>query len=93
MRPDKVSFSTRILRKQEDLPRYVVVEPEYVADRTGPFTARVLLNNVGPFERNIRPWGKGSDVYFFNLTAPQCAKANLDTNDACVVTILPMEKR
>ena len=52
-----------------------------------------MLNDVGPFERNIRPWGKGSDVYFFNLTAPQCAKANLDTNDECVVTIIPKEKQ
>lgn len=75
------------------MPCYVVVEPKYVSDRTGSFTAHVMLNDVGPFERNIHPWGKGSDVYFFNLTAPQCAKANLDTNDECVVAILLKEKR
>jgi hypothetical protein len=84
-----IRFSARILRKQEDLPRYIVVKPEHVSDYTGSFTAHVMLNDAGPFERNIRPWGKGSDVYFFNLTAPQCAKANLDTNDECVVTIIP----
>lgn len=47
-----------------------------------------MLDDAGPFERNIRPWGKGSDVFFFNLTAAQCAKARLDTNDECVVTIV-----
>nr|WP_294620428.1 DUF1905 domain-containing protein [uncultured Roseovarius sp.] len=84
-----IRFSTRVLRKQEDLPRYIVVNPEYVSDFTGSFAAHVMLNDVGPFERNIRPWGKGSDVYFFNLTAAQCAKAGVDTNDKCVVTIIP----
>jgi hypothetical protein len=49
----------------------------------------VLLNGTGPFPRNIRPWGKGSDVFFFNLTEPQCRKAGLDTNDPVTVTIMP----
>jgi hypothetical protein len=49
-----------------------------------------MLNEAGPFRRNIRPWGKGSDVFFFNLTAPQCEKAGLDTHDECQVTILPL---
>jgi hypothetical protein len=82
-------FRTRILRKQAALPRYVVVKPEYVMGRTQAFPVTVMLNDSGPFERNIRPWGKGSDVFFFNLTEPQCRKAGLDTNDECVVTIIP----
>ena len=90
MSTDTVEFNTRILRKQDDLPRYVVVKPEHVAGRSQAFGADVTLNGVGPFRRNIRPWGKGSDVFFFNLTAPQCAKAKLDTNDACTVAITPV---
>lgn len=90
MSTDKVEFATRILRKQDDLPRYVVVKPEHVAGRSSAFSAEVTLNGAGPFRRNIRPWGKGSDVFFFNLTAPQCAKARLDTNDECVVAITPL---
>lgn len=86
-----VSFSARVLRKEEFLPRYVVVRPEYVRGRTLAFLADVILNDVGPFQRNIRPWGKGSDVFFFNLTALQCSKAGLDTNDECVVTITPKD--
>lgn len=84
-----VSFSARVLRKEDFLPRYIVVKPEYVRGRTRSFPADVMLNDAGPFQRNIRPWGKGSDVFFFNLTAPQCARAGLGTNDECVVTIVP----
>lgn len=87
MEPFRVTFSARILRKQDDLPRYVVVKPEYVHGRTRSFPAKVMLNDAGPFERNIHPWGKGSDVFFFNVTEPQCRKAGLDTNDQCVVTL------
>ncbi len=87
--PAPVVFNARILRKQDFLPRYVVVKPEHVPGRTQAFVADVRLNDSPPFERNIRPWGKGSDVFFFNLTEPQCRKAGLDTNDPCVVTLTP----
>lgn len=88
MRPE-VRFRARILRKLPTLPRYVVVRPEHVPDRAKSFPADVFLNAAGPFPRNIHPWGKGSDVFFFNLTEPQCRKAGLDTNDECLVTIVP----
>jgi hypothetical protein len=89
MSQSKTKFKARILRKQLDLPRYVVVKPEYVGGRTHAFLAEVMLNDAGPFERNIRPWGRDSDVFFFNLTEPQCRKANLDTNHECTVTLTP----
>ena len=85
--PKSITFSARILRKQEDLPRYIVVPAEEIADRDGAFTAQVTLDGSPPFERNIRPWGKGSEVFFFNLTAAQCKKAGVDTGDRCNVTI------
>jgi len=84
-----VTFFARILRKEDFLPRYVVVKPEHVSGLTDAFSADIMLNDAGPFVRNIRPWGKGSDVFFFNLTAPQCMRAGLDTNDECLVTIIP----
>lgn len=89
MSEQPISFKTRILRKQPDLPRYIVVKPEHVEGRTGSFAAMVSLNRSPPFARTIRPWGKGSDVFFFNLTAPQCKKARLDTGDLCHVRIEP----
>lgn len=84
-----VTFRARVLRKQDFLPRYIVVRPEHVPGRAGAFPAEVTLNGVGPFRRNIRPWGKGSEVFFFNLTAPQCEKAGLATDDECTVTLNP----
>ena len=86
-----IHFSARILRKQADLPRYIVVKPEHAAGRNTAFAAMVSLNGSPPFERNIRPWGTGSDVFFFNLTEPQCRKAGLDTGDRCDVSIEPKD--
>ncbi len=83
-----VAFTARILRKQDDLPRYVVIGPEHLPGRDAAFAAQVFLNGAGPFARNIRPWGKGSDVFFFNLTGPQCRKAGIDTGDRCEVTVV-----
>lgn len=85
-----ITFDARILRKDPALPRYIVVAPEHVAGRSTAFAADVMLNDAGPFRRNIRPWGKGSDVFFFNLTGPQCAKAGLKTHDRCKVTLIPL---
>ncbi|MEM6385270.1 MAG: hypothetical protein AAF718_03435 [Pseudomonadota bacterium] len=91
MSPTGTKFSTRVLRKQDDLPRYIVVPPEHVTGRSSSFLAAVTLNGHGPFERNIRPWGKGSEVFFFNLTAVQCTKAQLETNSPCEVIITPKD--
>lgn len=88
---DRITFTARILRKQDDLPRYVVIRPEHLPGRSAAFPATVTLNGAGPFPRSIRPWGKGSDVFFFNLTGPQCRKAGIDTGDLCEVTILPAD--
>ena len=85
-----ISFSARVLRKETFLPRYIVVRPEHVLGHRRAFLADVTLNATGPFRRNIRPWGKGSEVFFFNLTEPQCQKAKLQTNDECVVTLVPV---
>ena len=86
-----ITFTARILRKQPDLPRYVVVPPGHVAGHAHAFAARVCLNDAPAFERNIRPWSKGSDVFFFNLTEPQVKRARLDTGDTCTVTIEPID--
>lgn len=70
-----ISFTAPVLRKEAFLPRYIVVRAEHAQGRTEAFAADVTPNGAGPFVRNIRSWGKGSDVFFFNPTAPQCEKA------------------
>lgn len=90
MNKSEIAFTSRILRKRADLPRYIVIKPEHVRDRARAFRALVRLNDSPAFERNIRPWGKGSDAFFFNLTEPQCRKAGIDTGDECFVRIQPL---
>lgn len=60
MTDERITFRARILRKQADLPRYVVIAPEHVRGRTKSFPAMILLNDAGLFHRNVHPWGKGS---------------------------------
>jgi hypothetical protein len=91
MPQETTSFSARILRKQPDLPRYVVVDPDHVAGRQSAFAAKVSLNGCPEFERNVRPWGKGSDVFFFNPTEPHCRKAGVDKGDVGEVSIRPLD--
>lgn len=83
----EIRFTATILRKQADLPRYIIVKPEHVAGHATAFAGQVTLNGAGPFARNIRPWGKGSDAFFFNLTAQHCKKAGVDTGDECTIAI------
>ena len=87
---EEMKFRARILRKQAGLPRYVVVKAEFASGRVKSFQANVFLNDTGPFVRTVQPWGKGSDVFFFNLTEPQCRKAGVDTNDECSITIVTL---
>ncbi|WP_371169876.1 hypothetical protein [Aliiroseovarius sp. 2305UL8-7] len=84
-----IEFNATILRKQDDLPRYVIVKAKHLGGRVDAFSAQVQLNGCKAFERSIRPWGKGSDVFFFNLTAVQCKKAGVDTGSVCCVTVSP----
>lgn len=85
-----LTFTARITRKQPDLPRFVVVPAAIVADRSGAFDAMVSLNGQPPFPRRIHPWGKGQEVYFFNLTALHCARNRVDTGDICNITLDPL---
>ena len=84
------AFTATILRKRPDLPRYVVVKPDLVAGRTTAFAARVRLNDGPDFARNVRPWGKGSAAFFFNLTLEQCRRAGVDTGDVVRVGVAPL---
>lgn len=88
MGAEPVVFEARILRKEAFLPRYVVVDPRHVAGRNEAFEADVYLDAAGPFRRMVRPWGKGSPVFFFNVTAAQCDTAGLDTHDRCRVRLV-----
>ncbi|MCJ7420527.1 hypothetical protein [Sphingomicrobium astaxanthinifaciens] len=90
MEKPRIEFSARILRKRTDLPRYIVIKPEDLLGAKQAFEALISLNGTPQFKGNIRPWGKGSDVFFFNIPSSQCQKARLETGDHCLVTITPV---
>ena len=85
-----IRFQAVILRKQLDLPCYIIVKPDLLGAVTGAFDAEVSLNGSTPFPRRIHPWGKGSDAYFFNVTKDQCRKAGVSAGDRCHVDITPL---
>ena len=85
-----ITFTATVMRKQDDLPRYVIVSPDDVPEGAeNAFQAVVSLNDGPPFLRNVRPWGKTSRAFFFNLTADQCRSSDVDTGDAVKVRITP----
>jgi len=59
MNTKSICFTARVLRKQDNLPRYIVVKPEYVGGRTRAFSADVMLNDAGPFKRTEPALGQG----------------------------------
>ena len=73
--------------EQEDLPRYIIVKAAHMAGHKKTSSARVSLNDGPAFGRNIRPWGKGSDAWFFNLTQDQCRRSDARTGDRVKVRI------
>ena len=85
--PDKIEFRATILRKQEDLPRYIVIPDGLLSDRLTSFSALISLNDGPCFPRNIHPWRKGRSVFFFNLTADQCRRSNVETGDEVKISL------
>ena len=84
-----IVFRARILRKQDDLPRYIVVAARHLGRRLGAFDAIVTLDDGPPFARKVRPWGKGSDAFFFNLTQEACRRSGVDTGQTVTVRLEP----
>lgn len=83
------NFTTTILRKQDDLPRFVMVPSEAVSalDQTAGKTFVVLcaIDAGVPFRRSVKPWGDGR--WFLDLTDPQCTAAGVDTGDEIAIAL------
>lgn len=59
MAMEPISFAARVLRKEEFLPRYIVVKAEYVRGRTRAFPADVMLNDAGRSGETSAPGARG----------------------------------
>jgi pimeloyl-ACP methyl ester carboxylesterase len=78
-------------RSPDDRAKITDILQWFVENRGHDAWISSLDREAGPFARTVRPWGKGTNVFFVNLTASQCAKAGVDTNDECIVTIVPTD--
>lgn len=72
-----------IERKHPSLPRFVVVPAEALAPWAldGTTVVEVALAGVDIGRRALKRWGPERDVWFMDLTAPQCRAAGVDVGD------------
>jgi hypothetical protein len=85
-----VAVQGRVQRKRPDLPRFVTIPGEALADwrlrDTTP--VEVNLDGTGIGRRNLKAWGPDGDLWFFDLTAVQCEQAGVDEGDAVTVELV-----
>ena len=79
----KVRFTTPLQRKDPRLPVYVVIPGARLKpwSLTGTTVIEGSANGVAIGRRNIKAWGKGSDDWFVEFTAPFCKTARLAVGD------------
>ena len=85
----KVSILAEIKRKSAELPRYVEVTAETIAHwhLEGTTPIEIQIEGGEAIRRNLKQWGKGRPVWFFELTNPMCKKAKIDTGDTIEFTL------
>ena len=73
------SLTAKLLRKDPSLPVYVVVPGKAIASwkLSGTTVVEGTANGYSFGRRNIKAWGKGSDDWFLEFTAPFCKAAGL----------------
>lgn len=78
-----IRLSTRLRRKDPSLPVYVVIASEQVRpwQLTGTTVVEGSANGEPLGRRTIKPWGRGRDAWFVELTAAFCRRAGLDVGD------------
>ena len=89
MRSGPVTLALRIERKQDDLPRYVVVPSKSIAawKLAGTTVLDVSLAGSASDRRTIKPWDDAR--WFLTITETDCRRLGLDTGDEVSVTMSP----
>jgi hypothetical protein len=84
-----VRLATRLERKDPSLPVYVVISGRHVQPwgLTGTTAVEGTANGFLFGRRTIKAWGKGSDKWFVELTAPFCKTARLKVGDRVVLEL------
>jgi hypothetical protein len=87
--PPEVRVTTRLQRKDPGLPVYVVIPGRHLRPwgLAGTTVVEGSANGRALGRRTIKAWGKGSDDWFVELTAPFCRTACLTVGDRVVLAL------
>ena len=79
----RVRVSARLQRKDPSLPVYVVIPGRHVEPwgLSGTTLVEGTANGYPFGRRTIKAWGKGSDDWFVEFTAPFCKAAGVSVGD------------
>jgi hypothetical protein len=85
----KVRLTTSLQRKDPGLPVFAVIPGKLVASwrLDGTTVIEGAVNGQIFGRRTIKAWGKGSDDWFVEFTAPFCKAANLGEGDSIVLEL------
>jgi hypothetical protein len=84
------TLTSKLLRKDPSLPVFVVIPGRVVAPwkLEGTTVVEGSANGHSFGRRNIKAWGKGSDDWFLEFTAPFCKAAGLNVGDAIKLNLI-----
>lgn len=88
-RPEEISIAllTIVQRKQPDLPRFVVIPAQLVADWkiTGTTIIEGTLNGIDMGRRSLKPWDENR--WFIELPEPLCKKARVEKGHSVTIVM------
>lgn len=80
--PKSVEVTVKVARKQEDLPRFVVIRSSVLKpwgiSRTT--TVEVAINNIRVERRTVKRWD--DERWFLSITEKDCVRLGIDTGSA-----------
>ncbi len=84
---DSITVNATIARKQDDLPRFVVIPSLALApwSLTGTTLVEVTLDDVAVARRTVKRWD--ADRWFFNITQKDCARTGCKVGDSVSITM------
>lgn len=84
-----MKIKTKLQRKDPGLPVYVVVPGKFVKpwELSGTTIIEGTANGFPFGRRTIKAWGKGTDDWFVEFTAPFCKTAGLNVGDDIVLEL------
>jgi hypothetical protein len=88
--PGSIRLVATLQRKDARLPVFIVVPGHFVQPLTltGTTVVEGVVDGHPIGRRTLKPWGKGSEDWFLELTSDFCASARLVTGQAVSVALI-----